>query len=65
MCCEPAPIATTPADPLVIGDPNGAPARYVRAERAVWGLAAGQHAWVTGTDVAVLLGDDLTPASPV
>lgn len=64
MCCEPAPLHTTPADPLVIGEPDGTPPRFVRAERAVWGLAALQYAWVTGTGVDELL-DDLTPASPV
>lgn len=48
----------------MIGDPDGTPARYVRAERAVWGLAALQHAWVTGDGVDDL-GDDLTPASPI
>lgn len=64
MCCDPLPLVTTPADPLVIGEPDGTPARFVRAERAVWGLSALQHAWVTGTGVDAL-GDDLTPASPI
>lgn len=60
MCCVASPVVTSPATPAVVGAPNGAPAVHVRVERAVWGLAAMQTAWVTGTDVPLLLA--ATPA---
>lgn len=42
---------STPASPLILGLPDGTPARHVQALVSLPGLPAQQWAWVTGSDV--------------
>lgn len=43
--------ASTINNPVVIGAPDGSPARLVRALITAFGIRALDWAWVTGTDV--------------
>lgn len=45
----------TQANPMVVGQPDGSPARRVEFVIATFGRKAGDHAWITGDQAEQLI----------
>jgi len=58
MACGCAKRRYSADDPLIVGEPNGEPARRIRFTVAFMGQASGSEQWVTGDGVNQMIDNN-------